>query len=298
VGGFWDHDLHTRGLAFAPAFFDARFYQRPDWFYRPRYALGADFLLGSLFVHLGTNRYYFGDYYDAGYRRRGYAPWVDYRVRGDVFDPLLSYYRWQNRGDVRWEKDLRATYVARRDNKAARPPQTLAQQDGAKSPDAVRVVTPIDKVKTKDIKLEPVPKADIEQIRKNADDWRNFSKQRSKVESNIKPAPPPKKDAAPPPVMIDLPKPTIKPPEMKKPPPPPDVPKVQQPKGPPPDKKKGKGKDKDNDVSFGGGRIPILPISTARLESCRHENTRILVQWKGAYRYGNGQEKLSGASAG
>jgi hypothetical protein len=85
---------------------------------------------------------------------------------------------------------------------------------------------------------------------------------------------------------------------MKKPPPPPDVPKVQQPKGPPPDKKKGKGKDKDNDVSFGGGRIPILPISTARLESCRHENTRILVQWKGAYRYGNGQEKLSGASAG
>src|SRR6185369_13089809 len=106
-----------------------------------------------------TNRYYFGDYYDAAYVRRGYTPWVDYRVRGNVGDPLLTYYRWQHRNDNRWETNLRTVYQTRREDPKVRPPRTVALQEKVITDPKLRVAAPLDQLKVTGIKLEPVPKA-------------------------------------------------------------------------------------------------------------------------------------------
>ncbi len=187
VRGYWDYELDQRGMLFAPVYLDARIYRRPGWFYRPHFVIAPEFLLGgALFVNSGSHAYYFGDYYAPTYAGR-YTPWVDYAVRGNRYDPLFSYYRWQHRGDARWEANLRSTYVARRENVDQRPPRTLAQQNrvGAK----VVVATPINQWKGTQFKLEPVTNAHMETIRKSNQEWRNYSTQRGKIETEIKPTP-------------------------------------------------------------------------------------------------------------
>ena len=225
VRGFWDYELDHRGLCFAPVYLDPRIYVRPGWFYRPRFVIGSDFLLGSLFVNVGTNGYYFGDYYAPAYARR-FTPWIDYRVRGNVFDPLFSYYRWQHRGEPRWETDLRAVYATRRDNVALRPARTLAMQGrvGAR----VVVATPLEQWKSTAFKLEPVTKVHAEEIRKNTVEWRDLSKQRGKIEMGVKPAVVNvKQPNVVQSVKVALPKTTIVHPEIKKVAPPhPELPKA------------------------------------------------------------------------
>jgi len=246
VNGFWDYDLDHRGICFAPAYFDARVYQRPGWAYRPRHAIAADFLLGSLFVHVGANQYYFGDYYDPAYARRGFTPWVDLRIGGSAFDPLFGYYRWQHRGDAGWETALRTQYTARRDNPASRPPKTLAQQEKVAAADPkLQVAVPLEKWKSPAFKMEAVSKAQHDEILKHTEQFRNFGKQRGKIETDVKPnVPSPKSPTPAPPVKIELPKSPIKQPETKKAPPTPEVPKV-LPNPPAPKEKAPKEKDKD-----------------------------------------------------
>ncbi|HWY88837.1 MAG TPA: YXWGXW repeat-containing protein [Gemmataceae bacterium] len=226
VRGFWDYELEHRGLLFAPVFLNPRIYVRPGWAYRPHFTIAADFLLGSLFVNIGTNAYFFGDYYAPAYAQRGFVPWIDYRIRGNVFDPLFSYYRWQHRGEPRWEADLRGVYVTRRDNMALRPARTLALQGraGAK----LVVATPLDQLKSKTFKLEPVTKVHAEEIRKNTVEWRDLSKQRGKIEMDVKPAVVNlKQPNVVQSVKVALPKTTIVHPEVKKVAPPhPELPKA------------------------------------------------------------------------
>jgi hypothetical protein len=111
--GHWDLDLTRRGMLFAPIYFTAPVYRRPNWFYRPTFVVQTDFLLGALFVRPGYSTYYFGDYFDASYRRRGFVSFADFRVGRVGFDPLFSYYRWTNRAVPHWEADFRAGYATR-----------------------------------------------------------------------------------------------------------------------------------------------------------------------------------------
>ena len=222
---YWDHDLDHRGLCFAPVYFNAGIYHRPGWFFRPSFTIAADFFLGSLFVQLGRNAYYFGDYYDPLYARRGFTPWVDYHVRGTIADPLFSYYRWQHRADPRWESSLRTTYVARRENPAARPPRTLALQERVDA--KLRVVVPVEQWKGTAFKLEPVSKAHGEEIHKTTQEWRTLSTERNRIETAVKPVVPSKVPNFVAPVKIELPKTTIQHPEIRRVPPPhPELPKV------------------------------------------------------------------------
>lgn len=131
--GYWDYELNRRGLVFAPVYFDPRFSGRPNWSYQPRYVVNTDFMLGSLFVNTGWNHYFFGDYYDRSYAQRGYSPWANNRGANRQYDPLFSYYRWQNRGDQRWERELVSGYIARRDGSIARPGRTLSQLESTRS---------------------------------------------------------------------------------------------------------------------------------------------------------------------
>ena len=55
-------------------------YGPQGWHYQPRYVIGFQGLLGSLFARADYGRYYVGDYYGSNYNRLGFVPWFDYRV--------------------------------------------------------------------------------------------------------------------------------------------------------------------------------------------------------------------------
>jgi hypothetical protein len=129
VEGYWDYPLRERGLLFAPVAIDSDLALRPDWFFRPRYVVDDDCLQGALFVNSDCGQYYFGDYFDAGYRRRGFLSWLDFRFGHYGYDPLFGYYRSYYGADSGWEVGLRDLYAGRFSGALARPPRTLIEQN-------------------------------------------------------------------------------------------------------------------------------------------------------------------------
>ena len=91
--GYWDYGIQARGTMFCPMTFRSGYRQT----FRPRYLVETGPLwLANLFVNPGLNHYYFGNYY--GYRgNRQLYPWVNYYQRSRGYDPLFSYYAYQNR---------------------------------------------------------------------------------------------------------------------------------------------------------------------------------------------------------
>ena len=128
VDGYWDHPLEQRGLLFAPIRVDLAVVG-PRWVYTPTFVVQPDFLIGSLFVRPSYCHYYFGDYFEARFKDRGYVPWFDYHVAKNVFDPNFAYYRHVYRADPTWERDLRDLYAGRFGGTIARPPHTLVEQN-------------------------------------------------------------------------------------------------------------------------------------------------------------------------
>jgi hypothetical protein len=180
--GYWDYPLAGRGLLFAPVRFSSGVWNSSGWNYQPRYVIGYQGLLGSLFARAEFGRYYFGDYYGPDYNRQGFVPWFDYRMGRNIPDPLFSYSRWQSRNDPRWETSLRGLHKDRLAGTAPLPPTTLVQQSqviqditsnktvktGAKTlnvtdPKSVlqqmSVIAPLTKGTHNEFKLSPVAKA-------------------------------------------------------------------------------------------------------------------------------------------
>jgi WXXGXW repeat (2 copies) len=128
VEGYWDYPLADRGLLFAPVVIDRRILE-PNWCFTPTYAVAPDFLPCALFARPSWGHYYFGDYFDEGYSRRGFVPWIDARVGRHYRDPLYEYERRAYRGREGWERDLRASYAGRFEGDIPRPPRDLVQQN-------------------------------------------------------------------------------------------------------------------------------------------------------------------------
>jgi hypothetical protein len=197
VDGYWDFELRRRGLLFAPVYVDRRVWIRPGFYYQPRYVVADDFLLGALFVRPRFAHYYFGDYFEPIYARRGFTAWVDFRVGRFGFDPLFSYYRWHNRNDRRWEGDLRGLYVARFNGQAPRPPRTLVQQNTliqnitvnktvqVTNVKNVTVLAPLNQVDRSVVRLEPVSRERRLEAQKTAEHVREVSQQRNRVETQL-----------------------------------------------------------------------------------------------------------------
>jgi hypothetical protein len=151
VDGYWDYPLEDRGLLFAPVCFNQPLWQSSGWRYRPRFCLGVDGLLNSLFCRPSCGHYYFGDYYDPGYARLGFRPWFQYGPR--TYDPLFGYYRWAHRDNPGWFRGLRDVYLGRRNGNLVRPPRTFAAQNAlfrqhnftrnVNRTNLLRVVTPL-----------------------------------------------------------------------------------------------------------------------------------------------------------
>jgi len=225
VNGYWDHDFDHRGVCFAPVAIAPPFLNRQGFHYRPHYALATDFLRHSLFVHPARHHYFVGDYYDAAHARRGYVPWVNYRNANKVPDHLFSYQRWQNRATPGWEKEMHKQYQARQDGTLARPPRTLVEQRKQVVSNKVNItnVTNVKQWKGSALKLGAMPKAHHDEVQKSTQQWRNFSQQRSKIESQARakvarPAPA-QQPIIQRPTQINLPRPAIRAPtSVRKPP--------------------------------------------------------------------------------
>ncbi len=186
--GHWDLDLTRRGMLFAPVYFTAPVYRRPSWFFRPTFVVQTDFMLGALFIRPGFSTYYFGDYFDAAYRRRGFVSFVDYRVGRVGFDPLFSYYRWTNRAVPHWEADFRKGYETRFVNVAARPPRTLVQQSVVVKGGPVRVsgVVSLNQIKVQPgVHLEAISAQRVEAERAQVKHFQATSGQRVKAEEAV-----------------------------------------------------------------------------------------------------------------
>ncbi|RYD40987.1 MAG: hypothetical protein EOP85_13375, partial [Verrucomicrobiaceae bacterium] len=125
VDGYWDYPVERRGVAFAPVRFRERYYERPDYSYTPATVIALAVFTNHLFVKPRYGHYYFGDYYDGGYRER-YYPSYDYGRRYRGYDPIYVHSRWEHRHDRDWERNRREYFEYRRDNVGSRPPRTWA----------------------------------------------------------------------------------------------------------------------------------------------------------------------------
>ncbi len=220
--GYWDYPFARRGLLFAPVRFSSNVWGTPGWNYQPRYAMGIEGLSGSLFVRPTFGRYYFGDYYGSAYANQGFMPWFDHRIGRNTPDPLFTYSRWNARGDVQWERNLRTLHKDRLAGNAARPPITLIQQNefihnvtvnnkvqigdkviDVKDPQSILkqmpVVAPLNNIEHKGFKLVAVDKTTAAEERKTAQHSAAVAVERQKREAEIisqgvhpsKPADPP-----------------------------------------------------------------------------------------------------------
>ena len=224
VDGYWDHPLDERGLLFAPIRFDLRVWLAARRPYVPSFVIQSDFLIGALFVNVGARHYFFGDYFEPAYEKRGFVAWTDYHPCPGVFDPNFVYYRHLHAADPKWEPALRELYRGRIAGTVPRPPRTLAlqakaiQEIGAKKTGQVVVAKNINlthaqnvtvlaplkdvhnthvtnlatlsgaktvKVPERVIKVEPVPMAEHEREVKVAAQVHQIAQQRSEAQAKI-----------------------------------------------------------------------------------------------------------------
>ncbi|MBI5091834.1 MAG: YXWGXW repeat-containing protein [Candidatus Hydrogenedentes bacterium] len=129
VPGYWDYDITHRGVMFAPVYYEQPVYARSGYYYSPNTIIDLAAIAASLFVQPRSNRYYYGDYYDARYEGRGYYPWHSKLAMQYGDDPIYMHYRsTQMRRDPDWDVHTNDLFRYRREHVDARPPQTLALQ--------------------------------------------------------------------------------------------------------------------------------------------------------------------------
>ena len=123
VSGYWDFVVPQRGVLFAPIYFQS---MPRNYVYSPRLVVNTTSLLDNLFLRPTYRHYYFGDYYASNYRGRGILPYFAFHDSRHGFDSIYSYYRWQNRNDQNWDRQVHNRYDDLRDREAGRPPRDYA----------------------------------------------------------------------------------------------------------------------------------------------------------------------------
>ncbi|MEX0586433.1 MAG: hypothetical protein WD176_07305, partial [Pirellulales bacterium] len=125
--GYWDYPYERRGFLFAPAYFHRPIYRTPGYYYSPSVAINVGDFFFHLFARPRYHHYYFGDYHDAGYARRGFYPWYEFSRWGG-YDPVFVYQRARfDRGPRAWDSHVRDRYRYYRENENVRPAHTYAQ---------------------------------------------------------------------------------------------------------------------------------------------------------------------------
>lgn len=124
VDGYWDYEVARRGVLFAPVRFHHHVWSRPGYYYRPSIVVSLNVFSDHLFYRSRACHYYFGDYYDSRYRRRGFDPVFAWHARRAHYDPIFAYQRWSHRDQRNWldRRRDRFDYLTRHAD--ARPART------------------------------------------------------------------------------------------------------------------------------------------------------------------------------
>ena len=93
VMGYWDYQPSRRGVMYAPLYYSRPVYRHRGYFYRPHVVLNTDTVFLSLFVRRGYHHYYYGDYRDRRYEKRGFRPWSHRHATRYGYDPFYRNYR-------------------------------------------------------------------------------------------------------------------------------------------------------------------------------------------------------------
>ena len=130
--GYWDYPLDRRGLMFAPLHYPRPIYRNHNYMYTPSVVLDTNAVVLSLFIR-DSRHYYFGDYYEPRYEKRGFRPWYSEHATRYGHDPFYRSFRSrQLRHDKQWENNYRQQFQYRRDHRDARPPQRFEPTRGHK----------------------------------------------------------------------------------------------------------------------------------------------------------------------
>lgn len=190
VDGYWDYVVARRGVLFAPVRFGPDVYSRPDFYYTPTTVINIAVFLNHLFLRPRYGHYYFGDYYAPSYRDRYYASYY-YGSSRSGFDPIYSYYRWENRDDDNWDRRRREYFEYRRDHEDARPPRTWAAltsiPEADRRAESLAVAEPLDRlVKSGDggrLRFQAVDKKDRERFVSQREEIGKFARERRQLET-------------------------------------------------------------------------------------------------------------------
>ena len=126
IDGYWDHNVVSRGVVFAPVHFHHDYYSRPNYSYTPLTVISLAVFTNHLFIRPNYGHYYYGDYYAPRYRNEGFYASFSYRSGRNGYDPLYAHSRWEHRDNHDWERQRRNDFDFYRDNESARPPRTWA----------------------------------------------------------------------------------------------------------------------------------------------------------------------------
>jgi len=124
VDGYWDYPVASRGVVFAPVYFNRGYYNRPGFCYTPSLVVSLSVFTNHLFLRPNYGHYYFGDYYAPNYYNSGYYASYSYNSGRRGCDPIYAYQSWENRSDRTWQQRRREDFQFRRDHEEARPPHT------------------------------------------------------------------------------------------------------------------------------------------------------------------------------
>jgi hypothetical protein len=191
VDGYWDYPVVNRGVVFAPVRFRSGYYDRPGFYYSPMTVVLWSVFTHHLFVRPNYCHYYFGDYYDNGYRNRYYASY-DYGWRNRGYDPIFAYNRWEHRSDRNWYRDRQRDYDYRRDNAFARPPRTWEALNQLPLQDRTRVESGladrydrlVENRKEGGQRFQKVSVSEREQFASKSKEIRSFSRERMQRETS------------------------------------------------------------------------------------------------------------------
>jgi len=192
VGGYWDVTVAHRGVLFAPVFFGIGVTVAHGFYFTPSFMIDVRVFSDCLFWRPRYHHHYFGDYYAARYYQKGIFPWFSPHARRQGYDPIYAHQRWEHRRDRNWEKNLHATYQARRKYEEARPPRTMYDPKKPHQKPTVskasgrpfkKPFVPVTKSREGVAKFKPLGKNERSQIEQRGKQVRNLSNERMKWES-------------------------------------------------------------------------------------------------------------------
>jgi WXXGXW repeat (2 copies) len=197
IDGYWDYAIARRGCLFAPVYFNQPLYARAGFVWTPSVLINVGLFTDHLFVRPSFCHYYFGDFYATRYAGLGFQPWFSLTIGGGRrYDPLFTYYRWNNsRTDRNWLAHTQQHFAQLQQNEALRPPHTFVAQEtllkrgGATAANAA-VVSTISQV-AKDpgqtpFKFHNVDQRDRQVLANNGKELQKVSQERIQIERTNK----------------------------------------------------------------------------------------------------------------